>query len=473
MTLREYVREIKRGKLSAAESLQSFQKKCDEYSHLNAFITLLNERAMQRAGWIDEEISRGADPGPLAGTIFAIKDNINIAGVRTSCASRILENFNSPFDATVIRKLTDAGAVFIGKTNMDEFAMGSSNENSYFGNVKNSVDESRVPGGSSGGSAVAVAAGMAQAALGSDTGGSIRQPAAFSGVVGLKPTYGRVSRFGLVAFASSLDQIGPLTGTVDDAALILGVISGHDERDSTSSREPVPDFHSFINRDIRGIRIGVNRAVLEKGIQPEIGDRLQKLTDYLQASGAEIVEISLEKTLEFGIAAYYIIATAEASSNLARFDGVRYGYRDDRQETLAGMYRSTRQNGFGEEVRRRIMLGTYVLSSGYYDAYYKKALQVRHLIKKEFDEAFGKVDTILTPTTPATAFAMGEKISDPLEMYLSDIFTVSANLAGICGINVPVGMDASGLPIGVQFMANAFEEGKLFRVADFVEKNFK
>ncbi len=400
---------------------------------------------------------------------MAIKDNINIKDHKTTCASKILESFISPFDATVIEKLKAADVIFIGKTNMDEFAMGSSSENSIFGAVKNPYDPERVAGGSSGGSAVAVAIGACDAALGSETGGSIRQPASFTGLVGVKPTYGRVSRYGLVAYASSLDQIGAFAKTSEDAALILKTIAGHDVHDSTSAAEPVPDYDRVVGKEIKGLKIGLPEEYFAEGLDPEIRSGIMNAVRQLEKEGAKIETFSLPQT-RYAIATYYIIATAEASSNLARYDGVRYGYRAQDAGDLNEMYEKTRSEGFGEEVKRRILLGTYVLSAGYYDAYYKKAMQVRRLIKDELNSAFQKYDAIITPTTPTTAFRLGEKIDDPLTMYLMDIYTVTANLAGICAMNAPVGKNSDRLPFGLQIMAPAFKEECLFQLGAFFEK---
>jgi aspartyl-tRNA(Asn)/glutamyl-tRNA(Gln) amidotransferase subunit A len=406
--------------------------------------------------------------GKLTGMIISIKDLICIKDERVTCGSKILENFISPYNATVVDRLLAADAIIIGKNNMDEFAMGSSTENSAFGRVKLVQDESRVPGGSSGGSAVAVRAGMATASLGSDTGGSIRQPASFTGVVGLKPTYGRVSRYGLVAFASSFDSIGPFALTTRDCAHVLNVIAGHDEHDSTSARVPVPDFTASLNKDIQGLRVGIPREYFGEGLDPDVRSAVEKSIDTLRQGGATVEEVSLPHT-EYTIATYYILATAEASSNLARYDGARYGFRAKHVRDLAGMYTSSRSEGFGSEVKRRIMLGTYVLSAGYYDAYYRKGQKVRRLIQQDFLDAFKKVDCLITPTAPTTAFKAGEKVDDPLKMYLSDIYTTSANLAGIPGISVPYGKDRLGLPIGVQILGRQFDEVTILKVADFLE----
>ncbi len=401
--------------------------------------------------------------------VIAIKDNINIKDEITTCGSKILGEFKSPYNATVVTKLKTEDALIIGKTNLDEFAMGSSNENSAFGPVKNPHNPEMVPGGSSGGSAVAVATGCADIALGSDTGGSVRQPASFTGTVGLKPSYGRLSRYGLVAFASSLDQIGIFGNFTQDTAFVLNAIAGHDVLDSTSADITVPDYINQKNSSVTGLKIGLPKQYFADGLDPEIKSRIVQITDRLKEKGAELVEIDLA-TAEYAIAIYYIIATAEASSNLSRFDGVHYGMRIDEGTGLTDMYEKTRSEGFGEEVQRRILLGTYVLSAGYYDAYYKKAQQVRRLLKNDFDTAFKKCDVILSPTTPTTAFKIGEKSDDPLSMYLQDIYTVSANLAGICGISIPAGMHSNRMPFGLQLQARAFNEQALFDLGTFIEK---
>jgi len=434
--------------------------------NLNAYLTVFEEEALERARAVDKKIGTGK-AGPLAGLVIAVKDVLCMKGKRTTCASKILGNYEAIYDAAVIEKLQAADAVIIGKTNMDEFAMGSSTENSAFGPVKNPIDESRVPGGSSGGSAVAVAAGMATAALGSDTGGSIRQPAGLCGVYGMKPTYGRVSRYGLVAFASSFDQIGPFANSARDIARILGVIAGHDERDSTSAKVPVPDYLASMNRDVKGLRFGLPKEYFNDALNTEIRGCLEGHVARLKGGGAEVIEVSLPHS-EYTIATYYILATAEASSNLARYDGARYGYRSKHASTLMEMYTKSRSEGFGAEVKRRIMLGTYVLSAGYYDAYYRKAQKVRRLIQEDFFNAFKKVDCLITPISPTTAFAFGEKADDPLQMYLSDIYTVSANLAGIPGISIPAGVDKQDLPVGLQLLGKQFDEATLLRVADFL-----
>ncbi|MBM4167637.1 MAG: Asp-tRNA(Asn)/Glu-tRNA(Gln) amidotransferase subunit GatA [Ignavibacteria bacterium] len=447
--------------------IQEYLATIDARRDLNAFLAVDAERALVRARQVDEK-RMGGDAGPLAGMVVAVKDNICIKDWNTTCASKILEEFVAPYNATTIEKLSDADAIIIGKTNMDEFAMGSSTENSAFGRVKHPVDASRVPGGSSGGSAVAVSAGMCTTALGSDTGGSIRQPASFTGIVGLKPTYGRVSRYGLVAFASSLDQIGPFAVTVRDAARLLQAIAGHDERDSTTAKVPVPDYLTALNRDVKGLKIGVPREYFDESLRNDIRAAIETQLDILRSAGAEVRQVSLPHA-DYTVATYYILATAEASSNLARFDGARYGFRADDASTLKENYTKSRSRGFGQEVKRRIMLGTYVLSSGYYDAYYLKGQKVRRLISSDFERALSEVDVLIGPTSPTTSFKAGEKTDDPLQMYLSDIYTTSANLAGIPAVSIPCGTDGNNLPIGLQIMGKQFDEETVLRVADFLE----
>ncbi len=435
---------------------------------VKAYLRVEKEDALAQAAAADKRRAAG-EAGPLLGVPVAIKDNIVIEDRITTCASKVLENFRAPYSATVIKKLRAAGAVITGKTNLDEFAMGSSTENSAYFTTRNPWDLSTVPGGSSGGSAAAVAAGFAPAALGSDTGGSIRQPASLCGVVGLKPTYGRVSRFGLIAFASSLDQIGPFSRTVEDSALMLGAIAGHDDFDSTSIDMPVPDYTEALKKDVEGMVIGLPKEYFIGGVDPDVEKVVKEAAERLAKEGARIEEISLPHT-EYAISVYYVLATAEASSNLARYDGVRYGHRSKESKDLSGMYLNSRSEGFGAEVKRRIMLGTYTLSSGYYDAYYLKAQKVRTLIVNDFKEAFKKCSVILTPTAPTPAFTIGEKADNPLQMYLSDIFTISTNLAGIPGISVPGGFAGNGRPIGVQMMASHFDEAALFTAAAAYER---
>ncbi|HEY8559828.1 MAG TPA: Asp-tRNA(Asn)/Glu-tRNA(Gln) amidotransferase subunit GatA [Pyrinomonadaceae bacterium] len=455
MTIRETIEKT----LDNAEKLNG---------ELNSFLSIEREYATARASEIEKDSS---DEKPLRGLAIALKDNICTKDLQTTCGSRILNNYKAHYDATATRKLTDAGAVIVGKTNMDEFAMGSSNESSAFGAVKNPWDTSRVPGGSSGGSAVAVASGVVRASLGSETGGSVRQPASLCGIVGLKPTYGRISRYGLVAFASSLDQIGVFGQTSKDVADVLSVIAGRDANDSTTADVAVPDYAATLDNDIKGKKIGVPRALFGEGLDAEIRGAVENSIENYRSLGAEIVDVELPYA-KYGIAVYYIIATAEASSNLARFDGVRYGFRAEGAHELREMYRKTREEGFGAEVKRRIMLGTYVLSSGYYDAYYAKAQKVRALVKRDYEKAFAAVDAILTPTSPSVAFKIGEKSDDPLAMYLSDIYTVSANLAGIPGVSVPCGLSSEGLPIGTQLLGNFWSEGALLNLSNVYEKEF-
>ncbi len=459
------------GKTSASALVDAYYEKIEaDDPQVGAYLSLCRERAKVKAYEIDSLAARGDALPPLAGVPVAIKDVMVTRGIRTTAGSKILADYIPPYHCTAVTRLEAAGAIVLGKLNCDEFAMGSSNENSAWKPVRNPRDLTRVPGGSSGGSAAAVAANMAVATLGSDTGGSIRQPASFCGVVGLMPTYGRVSRYGLIAFASSLDRIGPLTKTVRDAATILKVIAGHDPMDSTSADIPVPDYVAELEKPVRGLRLGVPNEYFGEGLDAEVRSAIEAAIQRLAAQGCDIVPISLPHT-KYAIPVYYIIATAEASSNLARFDGVRYGHRAAGATTLSQMYRRTRDEGFGAEVKRRIMLGTYVLSAGYYDAYYLKAQKVRTLIEQDFTEAFKKVDAIVTPTSPTAAFKLGEKSNDPLAMYLADIYTVTADLAGICGISVPCGETKERLPIGLQILGKHFEEATILRVAEAVEKS--
>lgn len=468
-SLTELSNAVKNKEVKPSEILEAFLNRTQQVEpEIKSYVTNLIDKAYEEAKKKDEELSKLDEIPDLFGLPIAIKDNIITKDIRTTCSSRILENFIPPFNATVIEKLNEQGYIITGKTNLDEFAMGSSTENSAFFTTKNPWDYERVPGGSSGGSAAAVGAGIVPAALGSDTGGSIRQPAAFCGVVGLKPTYGRVSRYGLVAFASSLDQIGPITRTVEDAAVLMNVISGWDRRDSTSSKQEVPDFRSYIGKDIKGLKIGVPEEFFVEGLDPQVKEIVENAIKQLEKEGAIIEQVSLPTT-RYAIEAYYIIAPSEASSNLARYDGVRYGYRTSDYKDLEEMYSKTRDEGFGAEVKRRIMLGTYSLSSGYYDAYYLKAQKVRTLIYQEFMDVFEKVDLLATPTTPDVAFKIGEKISDPLQMYLSDIFTVSVNMAGVPGISIPCGFK-DGLPVGLQLIGKPFDEGTLLQVAHYYER---
>jgi aspartyl-tRNA(Asn)/glutamyl-tRNA(Gln) amidotransferase subunit A len=436
---------------------------------LHALLEVTTERALADAAAADARLATG-ESTPLLGIPVVLKDIFATRGIATTCGSRILASFKPAYDGTVVERLAGAGSVLVGKANMDEFAMGSSNENSAFGVARNPWDPERVPGGSSGGSAAAVAAGECLGSLGTDTGGSIRLPASYCGVCGLKPTYGRVSRYGVIAYASSLDQVGPLAWTVRDVAALLGVIAGHDPRDSTSVPRPVPDYGAGLSGDVRGLRIGIPREYFAEGIAPDVERATRAAIQALAEHGAELVEIGLPHT-EYAIATYYLVATAEASSNLARYDGVRFGLRHAAKgDSLLDMYRHTRDDGFGAEVKRRIMLGTYALSAGYYDAYYLKALRVRTLIRKDFADAFARCDVIAAPTAPTTAFRIGEKVSDPLAMYLSDIFTTSVNLAGLPGLSIPCGFDAAGLPIGLQLIAPAFGEEIALRAGDAYQR---
>jgi aspartyl-tRNA(Asn)/glutamyl-tRNA(Gln) amidotransferase subunit A len=463
-TITQAKHQLLEKKYSAVELLDAVYKRIDAVDNqVQAYVHLTRDIARQQAEAADKKLAAGED-APLLGIPIALKDLICMKDTRTTCASRILENFVSPYDATVVQRLKAAGAVLIGKTNMDEFAMGSSNENSYFKATKNPWDLNRVPGGSSGGSGAAVAANECMGALGSDTGGSIRQPAAFCGITGLKPTYGRVSRFGLVAFASSFDQIGPMTKTAEDAAVLMNVIGGHDPMDSTSANVPLPDFTATLSNDVKGLKIGIPKEYFGEGLDANVEKAVQEGIKTLESMGMQAVEVSLPHT-EYAVATYYILACAEASANLSRYDGVKYGYRSEHADNLMDMYTNTREEGFGEEVKRRILLGTFVLSSGYYDAYYLKGQKARTLIKQDFEEAYKKCDLMVSPIAPVPAFKLGEKLDDPLQMYLSDIFTLSANLAGIPAMSIPCGLSQDNLPIGLQLMGNYFDEATLLNVA--------
>ena len=467
LTIADLQSVLRRREVSPRQVIDALRARLDTIDQkIGAYLSLDMEAAAQEAEKSNVDL-------PLGGVPLAIKDIINVMGQPCTCASKILSGYRATYDATVIQKLRAAGAIPFGKTNLDEFAMGSSTENSAMKLTHNPWDLSRVPGGSSGGSAAAVAADAAFGALGSDTGGSIRQPAALSGVVGLKPTYGRVSRFGLVAFASSLDQVGPLTKTVRDAALILNAIAGHDPQDSTALNEPVPDYSARLGRDLRGVRLGLPKEYLIEGIDSQVKTAIDAAVKQMSSLGAEIIEVSLPTT-EYAIAVYYIVATAEASANLARFDGVRYGYRAENPKDMLDLYGRTREEGFGSEVKRRIILGTYVLSSGYYDAYYLRAQKVRELIRRDFAKAFEKVDALVSPTSPVPAFKLGERVADPLQMYLADVFTIAANLAGICGISMPCGfaeVDGHRLPIGLQFLGKALDEARILQIAHAYEQS--
>jgi aspartyl-tRNA(Asn)/glutamyl-tRNA(Gln) amidotransferase subunit A len=468
-TIHQIRASIAEGQVKAVQVASKFLARVEaENQAINAYLTPANERAMGQAAAIDAHAASGDPLPPLAGVPFGIKDVLTVQGLPATAGSKILENYRPPYTATAVQRLEAAGAVVLGKLNCDEFAMGSSNENSAYGPVRNPLALDRVPGGSSGGSAAAVAAGLAVATLGTDTGGSIRQPASFCGVVGVLPTYGRVSRYGLIAFASSLDRIGPLTSTVRDAATVLGVIAGYDPLDATSSLEPVPDYLAELEKPVIGLKIGVPAEYFAEGLDPEVRAAVEAAIERLRGAGAEVRPISLPHT-RYAVPTYYVLATAEASSNLARFDGVRYGFRAAGANTLSAMYRCSRDAGFGAEVKRRILLGTYALSAGYYDAYYKKAQQVRALLTQDFLNAFHEVDAIITPVAPTPAFKIGEKADDPLAMYLADIYTVTASLAGICGISVPCGVSSEGLPIGAQILGKHFAEGMVFRVAAAIE----
>ncbi len=471
LTLHELQDRFTKGDITAQDIVRAYSLRINQVEpRIKAYVTLTKDSVMAQAEALDERLKGWRKTTPLMGMPIAVKDNICTDGVLTTCASRMLDTFVPPYNATVVSKLRERGYLLLGKTNLDEFAMGSSTENSAFGPSRNPWNQAYVPGGSSGGSAAAVAADECAAALGSDTGGSIRQPAALCGVVGLKPTYGRVSRYGLVAFASSLDQIGPITKDVTDAAILMNAIAGHDPSDSTSANVPVPDYMKALKKkDVKKLRIGLPKEYFAEGLNPEVEQAVRQAVDVLQELGGEIKEISLPTT-GAAVAAYYLIATAEASSNLARYDGVKYGHRTKQSKDLLDMYMKTRQEGFGAEVKRRIMLGTYALSAGYYDAYYGKAQAVRTLIRRDFEMAFKEVDLIATPVTPAPAFKLGEKVQDPLQMYLSDIYTISTNLAGIPAISVPCGFSKGGLPIGLQLIGRPFEEDIVLRGAHAYEQ---
>ena len=467
LTIAELQSLLRRREISPRELLEALRAQIEKVEpKIDAYLSIDFEAALKEAEKVDVDL-------PLGGVPIAIKDIINVTGQPCTCASKILRGYRALYDATVIQKLRAAGAIPFGKTNMDEFAMGSSTENSSVKVTRNPWDLSRVPGGSSGGSAAAVAADAAFGALGTDTGGSIRQPAALSGIVGLKPTYGRVSRFGVTAFASSLDQVGPLTKTVRDAALIMNAMAGHDPQDSTSLNDPVPDYTAALGSELKGIRLGLPKEYMIEGIDAQVRSAIEAAVKHFASLGAEIVDVSLPHT-EYGIAVYYFLATAEASANLARFDGVRYGYRAKNPRDILDHYGRTREEGFGPEVKRRIILGTYVLSSGYYDAYYLRAQKVRELIRQDFAKAFDKVDAIVSPTSPVPAFKFGERTADPLQMYLADIFTNTGNLAGICGISMPCGfanIDGKQLPIGLQLLGKALDEARLFQIAHAYEQS--
>lgn len=473
MTVEEIGKAYREKTLTVPEVVKAFLENIKvEDEKIKSYITVCEEEALKKADEVQKMFDEGKELGALAGIPIAIKDNICTKGVKTTCASKMLENFIPPYDASVMKKINESYAIVIGKTNMDEFAMGGSTENSAFFKTKNPVNLNKVPGGSSGGSAAAVAGNLAPISLGSDTGGSIREPASFCGVVGMKPTYGLVSRYGLVAFASSLDQIGPFSKNVTDNAILLSTIAGHDEMDSTSANVSEKDYTKALVNDVRGLKIGVPKEYFGEGINEEVRASLERAIEKYKSLGAIVEECSLPTT-EYALPAYYIIACAEASSNLGRYDGIRYGYRTQNFESLKDIYKNSRTEGFGEEVKRRIILGTYVLSSGYYDAYYKKAQKVRTLVKKGFEDAFKKYDVLLTPTVPTVAFDIGSKSENPLEMYMTDVLTVSINIAGVPAISVPCGKDSEGMPIGMQLISKHFNEEMLYRFAYTFEQNME
>ena len=473
LTVHELQEKLAKKEISSKQIVESYIKQIDEKeADVKAFVTLTKDEALKKAEQVDDKIQKGEITSSLAGIPIGIKDNICTKGVRTTCSSKMLENFVSPYNATVIEKLNEANIMSLGKLNMDEFAMGASTEYSYFKKTSNPWDLKKVPGGSSGGSAAAVASNMVPWALGSDTGGSIRQPASFCGIVGLKPTYGLVSRYGLVAFASSLDQIGPLTKDVTDSAILLNLIAGHDRRDSTSMNIEKKDYTKSLVKDVKGLKIGLPKEYFGEGINPEVKNAVMAVAKKYEEMGATIEECSISVT-DYALATYYIIACAEASSNLGRFDGIRYGYRTENFKNLKDIYRNSRSEGFGKEVKRRIILGTYVLSSGYYDAYYKKALKVRQVVRQEFSKLFEKYDVLLTPTSPTVAFDIGTRSNNPLEMYLADICTVSINIGGVPAISVPCGVDGQGMPIGFQLIGKHFDEETLLRAAYTYEQEEK
>lgn len=470
LTIHELRDKLDKKEVSSVEVTQAVLdsvKRTDK--HINSYVSVTEKEALQAAREADARIGRG-EIMPLTGIPIAVKDIFCTEGILTTCSSKMLSNFIPPYDATAVSKLKSHSAVIVGKTNMDEFAMGSSTETSFYGPTKNPWDLERIPGGSSGGSAASVAADQCIASLGTDTGGSIRQPASLCGIVGLKPTYGRVSRYGVIAFASSLDQVGPMTKDVEDAAIMLGVVSGYDEKDSTSVNREVPDYRKALTGDIKGLKVGIPKEYFVEGMDEDVENATRQAISKIEELGGEIVDISLPHT-EYAVAVYYIVAPAEASSNLARYDGVKFGYRASQVDDLLHMYKITRDEGFGREVKRRIMLGTYALSSGYYDAYYLKAQKVRTLISRDFTAAFEKCDVILTPTTPTPAFKLGERSGDPLQMYLSDILTISCNLAGLPGMSLPCGLSKEGLPIGLQLMGNHFAEATILKVAYAYEQS--
>ena len=472
LTVHELQEKLKNKEINVSDITKAYISRIDKKEKdVQAFVTVLKEEALKKSEEVQAQFDN-RENNALAGIPIGIKDNINTKGIRTTCSSKMLENFISPYNATVMEKINEENMITLGKLNMDEFAMGASTEYSYFKKTKNPWNLNRVPGGSSGGSAAAVAANMVPFALGSDTGGSIRQPAAFCGVVGLKPTYGLVSRYGLVAFASSLDQIGPITKDVKDCAILLNVIAGHDEKDTTSANIEKKDYTKALKNDVKGLKIGVPKEFLGEGINEEVKSRVLEAIEEYKKLGAIVEECSLD-IAKYALASYYIIACAEASSNLGRFDGIRYGYRSKNFNNIKELYKNSRSEGFGEEIKRRIILGTYVLSSGYYDAYYKKAQQVRTLVKQEFEKCFNKYDVILTPTSPTVAFEFGSKSNNPLEMYMADICTVSVNIAGVPAISIPCGVDSNGMPVGLQLIGNNFAEETILNAAYTFEQQFK
>ena len=473
LTVHELKEKLDKKEITISEINKAYVERIKEKEpEVNAFVTVLAEDALKKAQEVEKKVNNGEIKTPLAGIPIGIKDNICTKGVKTTCSSKMLENFTSPYDATVMEKINSENLITLGKLNMDEFAMGASTEYSAFKKTCNPWDLNKVPGGSSGGSAAAVAAGLVPWALGSDTGGSVRQPASFCGVVGLKPTYGLISRYGLVAFASSLDQIGPITKDVKDSAMLLNIIAGHDEKDTTSLNVEKKDYTKALKNDVKGLRIGIPKEYFGEGINKEVKEALEKAVEEYKAMGAIVEECSIP-IAEYALATYYIIACAEASSNLGRFDGIRYGYRTSNFKNLRDIFINSRTEGFGKEVKRRIILGTYVLSSGYYDAYYKKAQQVRTLVKKEFDKAFEKYDILITPTAPTVAFDIGQRSNNPLEMYLADICTVSINIAGLPGISIPCGVDSKGMPIGMQIVGKHFAEETILNAAYTYEQKVK
>lgn len=469
-SLTEIIEDLNNGVVSSEQLVLLCKEKIESTKRLNTLNSTCFEDALERAKKIDERRKKGEKIGKLAGAPIVIKDNINKIGTKTTCASKLLENYESVFDATVVKKLESEDAVIIGKANMDEFAMGSSNENSYFGPVHNPVNEEYVPGGSSGGSAACVKANQCYASLGTDTGGSVRQPASFCGVVAMKPTYSRVSRYGVVAFASSLDQVGPMTKTVEDNALMLEILAGYDEKENTSSKQPVEEYSKHLATDIKGKKIGIAKEFFALGMDKEVQEQIEKAIEFYKNNGAEIVDVSL-KNIDLALSTYYILSSAEASSNLGRFDGIRYGYRAKDYDNLENLYSKTRTQGFGKEVKRRIMLGNFVLSSGYFDAYYKKAQKVQQLLKDEFNECLQKCDVLLSPVSPTTAFKLGEKSNDHIKMYLSDIYTVPVNVVELPAISFPCGEDSKGLPVGLQLIGRKFDEQTLYDLANYFEKH--